>query len=201
MAARNGCTNVRFVRRALTWDRVFHVKHKQKGSTVETCEDVVECPMCGDELSEGEGYVVDDTNYLPYNVRRSHGEGQYCTDCLTMCVNCDHYVDSDNVMFDPNNGESHCSDCWFEYWTCCDQCGDTMSHEHSYFDERVGATVCEDCYQPESEGRDGLSVHTCPTCHTPNVHFHLLSERYVCDCVAATVPVAYIVRTNTLQNA
>lgn len=201
MVARNGCTTVRFGRRALAWDRLFHVKHNTtKGSTVETCEDIVECPGCSNEMSEGEGVTVTDSSRLPYGYRRQNMlEGQYCLDCLTVCASCDYFVESENAMHDPISGEPNCSDCWFESWTFCDNCGDTMSHERSHYDERAGYTVCSDCYEPASEGQEGLPVHRCPLCSTYNVHFHLLSERYVCDCVAATVPVAYLVRANTLQ--
>ena len=176
---------------------------------METCEDVevIECQVCGDEMSEGDGYFVDDPSRLPYNVRRNTaGVGHFCTDCITLCNNCDHYTLTDDVMFDPTYHEPFCHDCWFDNWAFCDECGDTMSHECSHYDDRIGYTVCAECYSPDG-GVACRPVHTCPLCSTNNVHFHLLSEQYLCDCRARKEPAAYVVlaydvapATSTLTN-
>lgn len=169
---------------------------------METCEDVevIECQNCGDEMSEGEGYFVDNNGLLPYSVRRNtDGVGHFCTDCITLCNNCDHYTPTDDVMFDPTYHEPFCHDCWFDNWAFCDDCGDTMSHDCSHYDDRSGYTVCAECYSPDG-GVACRPVHTCPLCGTNNVHFHLLSEQYLCDCRAIKEPAAYLVLAHTLSS-
>jgi hypothetical protein len=166
-----------------------------KGSTVETCEvsELVECQICGDETTEHDSNLVDDPSRLPYHVRRNtNGYGPYCDECLTECSNCTGYTVTDDVMYDPNGREPFCHDCWFDNWAFCDDCGDTMTHETSHYDDRLGYTVCAECYSPDG-GVACRPVHTCPLCRTNNVHFHLLSEQYLCDCVAGKQPAAYVV--------
>jgi hypothetical protein len=165
-------------------------------------DDTMICPLCEVEIPDGEPTVeVREAHHLPYHAQRSgYGSGIYCGECLVECSSCEHFMESNDVLYDNGTGAPMCGDCWCERWQYCDNCGDTVRTEESHYDDDSGYTVCSECRPQYSRG-EAMTLAKCGTCDTYNVHFHILSEKYLCDCQADTVPTAYIVRTNTLQNA
>ena len=168
---------------------------------METCEDeTMECRDCGNTIGEDDDYfAISNARDLPYGMR-SHGPGMFCRDCLRQCDSCNRLTDTEEMLYDSSCRDHVCGECYCERWTSCDNCGDEVSTEYSRYDDNSGYTYCPECYS-EQAGGCSLPVEQCHQCGTNNVHFHLLSERYVCDCKAEMEPAAYIVRVNTLQNA
>ena len=165
-------------------------------------DETIICPLCEVEIADGEPIVeVCDGDRLPFYARRSgYGAGIYCGDCLLECNSCEHFHEPGDSMWDENTGVPLCSDCWCERWQSCDHCGDVVPTGETHYDDDTGATVCNECRPHYSRG-ESMTLAQCGMCDTYNVHFHLLSEKYVCDCEADKTPPAYVVRVNTLQNA
>ena len=161
----------------------------------------VECQNCGDIIGEDEPRIeVARSRDLPWPLSARGLVGTFCSDCLTECPSCEQMASPDEMMYDNSASEQVCCECYSARWTACDYCGDEVSTDDSRYDDDSGYTYCPECYS-EQAGGCSLPVEQCHQCGTNNVHFHLLSERYVCDCKAEMEPAAYIVRVNTLQNA
>ena len=161
----------------------------------------MECQNCGDPIGEDEPRIeVARSRDLPWPLSARCEPGAFCHECLTECPNCEQMTDPDEMLYDSTAREQVCGECYSARWTACDYCGDECSTDDSRYDDDSGYTYCPECYS-EQAGGCSLPVEQCHLCGTNNVHFHLLSERYVCDCEAEKEPAAYIVRVNTLQNA
>lgn len=161
----------------------------------------MECQNCGQSIGEDEPRIeVARSRDLPWPLSTRCEPGAFCLDCLSECPSCCNLVATNETLYDNSSSEMLCGECYCERWTMCDGCGDECSTEECRYDDDSGYHYCSQCYS-ENVGGCSLPVEYCHQCGTNNVHFHLLSERYVCDCKAEKEPAAYIVRVNTLQNA
>jgi len=192
---------------------MFHVKqNKMEGKTMETYDDddKMDCAGCDNEidLSDESTYLTETTypqRFIPASrtwERLPMTTEYYCRDCRQACNDCNETIPEGEVYSDERSGDSLCGDCYCERYYMCDQCGDGTPHDEIRYDENSGYTYCPECYVDYAlPSQEGYPTVKCRVCDTYNVHFHLLSEKYVCDCEADKAPTAYIMRVNTLQNA
>lgn len=151
-------------------------------------ETLVVCIGCDIEFYNEDDVRWIDHRHVPWQFRRFTGDasGHYCRECVDSCSSCRFEITSDETYHCPTTGDILCMDCYTERWTYCEGC-DTEVESHSItWDEWSSSPLCPSCHAEEN-GREGLPVNQCRECDTPDVHFHLLTERYMCSCKAASV--------------
>lgn len=173
-------------------------------------DDKMNCAECDNEidLSDESTYLTEYARSGSYDsATRSFRQAQgpteyYCRDCRQACSDCNETIPEGDGCYDERRDCSLCTECYCERYYQCDQCGEGTLHDDVRYDDNSGNTYCPECYVDyATPSHDGYPSVKCRICDTYNVHFHLLSEKYVCDCEADKTPTAYVMRVNTLQNA
>ena len=106
-----------------------------------------------------------------------------CGDHWTSCGWCSELMRDNNTCY--INGTEICQSCYDEECRECGGCGETTSSDSLHWSDQHDDYVCESC---SDDATDGVTSEHCPTCRTGNVHFDVLSERYVCTCAAMNLP-------------
>ena len=126
------------------------------------CEDChnelfVMCDRCDD--------VVDNGDITEF------GNGYYCEDCIDYvsftCCDCGNRYPTDEQHIS-DSGNSYCSDCYNERFTCCYGCECEIGIDDAYSDG--SDYYCEDCYP--SQSRDGVYNYS----YKPDPEFHGTSD-------------------------
>lgn len=170
------------------------------------------CPDCMDEISEYGRYTHEEsgdvvcaecydnretiTCYHCSNtttqaeIENGHDNGQVdndgdwiCGRHLTACAWCEELTGGDNIT--SVNGSNVCECCCENETNVCGDCENTYHNDDMVWSDSRDEYLCTDCAEAET---DGVPSEYCPTCRTGNVHFDVLSERYVCTCAAMSLP-------------
>lgn len=165
--------------------------------------DDVHCENCATCLDCGRVEVADHMNYVNPGRWSRLSEGLYCADCSTQCESClEPHVN--NEMTDIGDGSYTrpiCQSCMDEYYSYCDGCSTTMLREDLTYSEHTDQEYCESCYREHGSGdRGGAEVHHCRTCGSDDLHFHILAERYLCDCGAVAVDSRWVVLAHPIPD-
>lgn len=137
----------------------------------------VECYTCSATVSredfdngDHDGLVDDDGDWI-------------CRRHLNRCAWCEGLSFNDNTY---SVGSAYvCEDCYENEARNCGTCGEASHVDYLTWSDSRDEYLCEGCAEEET---DGVPVEHCPTCRTGNVHFDVLSERYVCTCKAMNLP-------------
>jgi len=123
-------------------------KYKIKYPLCERCADdwEIECgkPNCGFKSK-------DQNDFLDIAVGRDEDVTMCTMYCAFHCNSCNrNYMkeDKDQIV---HEGESYCSDCFWETYNSCEDCQEYILSEHSYYDDDDGP-FCESCHRSRKAG-------------------------------------------------
>ena len=105
---------------------------------------------------------------IPTTATPDHDEEEEAVE-FSRCDNCRTLTPEDEMEY-VNHGDYVCRSCYEDYGTCR-ECG---------YEAPGIEGVCGDCRTCCSE--EGEPLRRCTDCGTLNVHFHELTERFLCDC-------------------
>jgi len=159
---------------------------------MENDEAVDECCVCGrTECVEWVDHYGVNTHYA--------SDGFYCVECRTVCDECGSDVYHESIAGYIWDRTSVCFRCAEDRCGWCDDCG-TMAWTDDLRWTDYGAW-CESCHPHHREpSGESKPLTYCSTCGTVDAHFHLLSEKWLCDHKAREMDPAYVILDHELPN-
>jgi len=87
------------------------------------------------------------------------------------CYSCGCEIDEDDA-YSNNNGETFCSDCFYDRYFYCEKCGETYNNEDQI--SFNGSSYCEDCANEKG-------IHECSDCDGTSDTCYCVDGDYYCE--------------------